>query len=1224
MQLDCIGYIPQPREGHSAALVNDVMYIFGGRTQEGNDLGDLAAFRITSRRWYTFQNMGPAPSPRSGHSMTAYGKLIVVLAGEPSSAPRDPGELSLVYVLDTAKIRYPNDHQIQQTPSGERVLGSRRPSTEKSAMPQGKQINSRDAPSINPDTSKRFFSGPQENVPPVSGPMSRGPDPALMNGQYPIGPSTRFPRSAANQAPSGPPPQQQAPPPRPNGVMAPTVGPRSRTPTRDAKDYDTESDSTAIDSFDRQGISPGARDPPRGLSSRAMSPVMNGPSDPRSIQMQQPSRLGNASRQINEVPQTFESHKPEFAYPEQPEFFDEFEVPGSQELNQSLSIHQSSDEVHDRREEGVTSRAATDKIFEEKVEKLTMELEAAKSRNAWYESELALARKAGYNQATTRHSVLEDKSAQSFDDDEKPLVQALIAMKAELAEVQSSVGSQIQAAAQQVAEAEQQRDAAIKEAVYAKAKLAAHGGTSTATVAETEDPSTTSADSARSTDMTRKLGSALAIQSELRAKVDSMTSELQAEKRARKGVEETAEAAHRRITELEQVHNPAEIESLRAELHEAQKTTRELAAQHTDAHAKAQLLDVDKEDLTRQLQSHVNQTSNHVTVIGSLREAITASNDKTTLLEKKLEEERDQHEIAQRKLLQLKSEHEERTAELETTSKKLRDAEELADRHASEAQKHRDVVLSGLEKIHSRDVDELQPPMTDERVLILQQQVEEATMLMKKSQADADAAGDKLRSAEERIAGLEAYQEQASRENLTRRKQLQDAEKSARDLQAEHAGLKQQLESHQRDASAMMVQHNALKELLDERSMSRQDRSRNLDSASGYHGSPDTARLRELEQQLDESRRAHGETKSDFEMREQESEKVYREKLEQLEQDYQSAVSYVKGTEKMLKRMKDELTKSKAMNTRLQSDLDKALRTESSRGIESEPPADWETERQSLRREIEEMQESVKGSVFQLERQMSEVRAELRSAQEERDHFRASEEQTQQHLRQTTEQARADLEQLKSENSRLESRAVDAETKVSLLLDQVESSVDNYRRQSHLPSVNGIMGGAGVGGGSHTRNLSTNSTFNLGGHSHSNSIGAESAFSTSGANDRNSMALDSLASELETLRTQWEGTHRTYRLSSQFDFERTPTATTTTGTGTGTMAGSAGGGAGGELSDSLASWRKRLDAEEREREGGRGEVEEGRSGERERERERGGMTSPLRRRADEEGGLNVI
>jgi len=61
------------------------------------------------------------------------------------------------------------------------------------------------------------------------------------------------------------------------------------------------------------------------------------------------------------------------------------------------------------------------------------------------------------------------------------------------------------------------------------------------------------------------------------------------------------------------------------------------------------------------------------------------------------------------------------------------------------------------------------------------------------------------------------------------------------------------------------------------------------------------------------------------------------------------------------------------------------------------------------------------------------------------------------------------------------------------------------------------------------------------------------------------MALDSLASELDALRSHWETTTKNYRLSSQFDFERTPTTNER-----------------GELSDSLASWRKRLDEEEAE------------------------------------------
>lgn len=48
-ELNCIGFIPSPREGHAAALVDDVMYVFGGRGLDGKDLGDLGAFKLSSK-----------------------------------------------------------------------------------------------------------------------------------------------------------------------------------------------------------------------------------------------------------------------------------------------------------------------------------------------------------------------------------------------------------------------------------------------------------------------------------------------------------------------------------------------------------------------------------------------------------------------------------------------------------------------------------------------------------------------------------------------------------------------------------------------------------------------------------------------------------------------------------------------------------------------------------------------------------------------------------------------------------------------------------------------------------------------------------------------------------------------------------------------------------------------------------------------------------------------
>jgi hypothetical protein len=115
-ELSCIGYIPSPREGHAAAIVDDVIYVFGGRDVNGKDLGDLAAFRITSefgkvcfgqadivdQRWYMFQNMGPAPSPRSGHSMVAAHGRVFVIGGEGTGVVGVRDDPSLIHILDTS------------------------------------------------------------------------------------------------------------------------------------------------------------------------------------------------------------------------------------------------------------------------------------------------------------------------------------------------------------------------------------------------------------------------------------------------------------------------------------------------------------------------------------------------------------------------------------------------------------------------------------------------------------------------------------------------------------------------------------------------------------------------------------------------------------------------------------------------------------------------------------------------------------------------------------------------------------------------------------------------------------------------------------------------------------------------------------------------------------------------------------------------------------------
>lgn len=1159
--LDCIGYIPAPREGHAAAIVDDVMYIFGGRTEEGADLGDLAAFRISSRRWYTFQNMGPSPSPRSGHSMTAYGKQVVILAGEPSTATREATDLSIAYLLDTSKIRYPNDQQLQNT-SGDRGTGGtsqRRPSGgEKIGMGASRGLSSRDGSSL--PEPKRFNNGtgPRESG---MGPQTRGMGQAGVNAndlnggsvsapsQGPQGQqqgltgSSKLPRTSVAQAPSGPPPQQQAPAPRSN---IPGPNQRNKPQTKSERSF-----GPAIDTAVRSGESspPPVLVQPRGISPAPKEiPVLNGRRTPTGApQSQKPTGENGPPVSLN-GPLARTSSKSRQARQQS-------SVDSTNESIQSSLrnvTNATSREKSPPPSGGGPSRQTSNPLSRKgsarnsQTVALLKELDAAKNRNAWYASELELARKAGYTPNPSASPVLDQRAAESFDDEDKPLIEAMIAMKQEVDNLKGSVDKQTVIAAKQIAEVEKQRDAAVSEAVYAKAKLAAHSGSQNST----PQPDTDSRDlgilsNDRSNEINRKLAATLAEQRELKNKIEMLTSELEAEKRGRQLAEETLNSAQSRMGELDayKQSNSGEVERLRAALFEAESKAREDAIVLAEATAAAQLIQVEKDELEGKYNEVVGSSKDHSDTFESLREAVASSADMRNLLERKLEEERSQREVVESKLSKLKSEHETRTSELETATRRLRDAEEIAEQHASEARTHRQAVISGLDKVSARTLPK--SSANDERAATLQAQIQAANSLVRKYQAAADTASEKLRSAEERIAGLEAYQEQASREGMSIRKQLGSTMREIQTLQAANSDMKHQLQNQQLETNAVHVQHNTLKDILGERGISPSGaaaaRARGLSSPTG---SPlDTARLRELEQQLEASIQAHQETKSSYESQQQQTDSAYREKLTQLENDYQSAVHYVKGTEKMLKRMKDELAKYKTENTRMKEQLVEADEAANARSTE---PSSWEEERSSLMDQIDALQAEMSDSASQLQEQMAQVQKEFAIAQQERDELRHNHGETTRQLTESTQQHKLDLSQLQQENALLERRAQDAEQKVSLLLDQVEHSVDNYRRQSRQIAEP-------VNGGPHSHIRTT-----------SNAESVVSDTSLYGADNRNSMALDSLASELETLRTHWETTNKNYRLSNTFDFEdRSPLTKVN--------------------EEERSPWRKRLDEEEAER-----------------------------------------
>jgi len=59
---------------------------------------------LVDQRWYMFQNMGPAPTGRSGHAMASWQNKVFVLGGESYTAKKTD-DTHLVHILDTGQSR---------------------------------------------------------------------------------------------------------------------------------------------------------------------------------------------------------------------------------------------------------------------------------------------------------------------------------------------------------------------------------------------------------------------------------------------------------------------------------------------------------------------------------------------------------------------------------------------------------------------------------------------------------------------------------------------------------------------------------------------------------------------------------------------------------------------------------------------------------------------------------------------------------------------------------------------------------------------------------------------------------------------------------------------------------------------------------------------------------------------------------------------------------------
>ena len=725
-----------------------------------------------------------------------------------------------------------------------------------------------------------------------------------------------------------------------------------------------------------------------------------------------------------------------------------------------------------------------------------------KKRLAWMTTELALAQSRGYTpEQYPDDDELDFLGTQEFQVKDTKLLQALLSTRHQLSRVKELVKDQTRTASERISEAERQRDEALADASYVRARLAA---------AQLGDESPPLDD--RATDLSKKLVIALAIQNDLTVKLEGVESQLQVEKMARQVAEETAQSHLGKYDDAERRRQEGwtQLEELREQHADVQRVAAEERTKSVDHVAVAGNLRVEAEELKKQVAEMTEVLDAQTNAVKVTKASITCAVERAEAAENSLQSERLHRIELEKEIVQLKQQ----LGSLDDYQSRIEDLEQQLKLAREEADSHRNVMLTKLDTIVNRS-----SPTTsidyEGRIRTLQDHLDSTKSLHAESRQQVDAATHNLSKANERIATLESSQSQSVRQVADLQSRLSETIDQLQHLQGEHTKVRSRMTDVQRDLDASYVKHSAIKQLFSERPSSS--------SPARGTGTPEfTSKIRELERQLEESARLREELESSQEQvmqnlsvaskrhkeatrrqrdaedrvkkleeelerasnisgsgsgdvaeanrRTVEAEKkladstvVFQDRLTQLEADYQSAVHYVKGTEKMIRRMKEELTKYKSQNAFLQSELHE-LKRQSFKGSDEEQQG-WEAEKERMVKEIEALQVVQKSESLSASEQIKLLQTKLDQHAEERDilksqlstiqkDYQSASERTKQvesqlkrfqddnisksRLETELSLAKAASKRLEQENESLETRALEAEEKVSLLLDQVD------------------------------------------------------------------------------------------------------------------------------------------------------------------------------------------
>ncbi|KAG1908289.1 uncharacterized protein F5891DRAFT_1272938 [Suillus fuscotomentosus] len=914
-ELQCIGFIPSPREGHAAAVVDDVIYIFGGRGVDGKDLGDLAAFKMSNQRWYMFQNMGPAPSGRSGHAMASMGTRVFVLGGE-SFTPTKGDDHGIINVLDTKHIKYPDS---SKGPPGNK---SDRKSSATPTPPPGPP-----APGNNVPNGTRAMS--PTGAPQDVDDLRRAISPPG------IRPGTRTPNGAPVH--SSPNTKGKAPT-RPRRDDGDVLG------TDDGNGTDTGATTESVTTSRDHAPSPDqtrARSPNSFSVTRAMSPTSQSGSDLYgNVQPPNVASVAMSGLAARSPSPVVDRSRPPL---------DAFYQPsgGSPGVNGNGNGHAQG-------KFGSTGNVTADLIRDYKVKE--MEVETLRRREAWMKTALLKASRSGFVQLDEETLEAEDIDFQDdASDEQRKLADMVMNFRHFKTQMQTTLVNQARQASERIADAERMKSAAIQEAAYYRAKLTAHEASTPGEVSQIERE--------RIAELERHLATLLAEHTAQKKTADELSDSLALQTTLLEQAEARSSDANNRADALEETHHRVvrEHSEIRDRYVEAEAALRDHADRLLGQTSLLEQKDAEASQVKRQVEELSQLRDQHIRALDQARTALQAVASRSE------EDQRARDQITQLEadIAELRGDLETRTSEVEQARIRLAEVENAWAKSREEADAFRALTTGSLGELldshrelrvdedrltrgHVEKVEAMEVEATS-----LRKMLKEVTQQLEEVQRDLSEERRRVRQTESeqtflrsQIVGLRAQLSNSVLEQGRLRKDLAEKDNDLRGALKETADTNIRLamlrnylsengiipdsdEPSSNSASASRLAD--LEKQLEERSLMYERSERELNGALRRKRELE-AQLSAMSQQQDRSRSMQnpdnqGDSDADAraleaERKLEETERSYKARMRQMEEDYQLAVHYVKGTEKMMRRMKDEVTRTKTAYASLQAELD--------------------------------------------------------------------------------------------------------------------------------------------------------------------------------------------------------------------------------------------------------------------------------------------------------------